>query len=185
MNDQITLLRDGIPLGIWLLLAAIVVATIASVLATVLRSGPGNERTLRITSGVLGLMGLCVAGYVVYKTQILNEVPQCVGGGGGCALVERSDYSELAGIHVSIFGVIGYVLILIATIRKDDLARVAAFVLSFFGFGFSVYLTYLELYDIKAICQWCVASAVLMTMLFVVNTTRALSYYGLDDEADS
>ncbi|MGK2954167.1 MAG: vitamin K epoxide reductase family protein [Solirubrobacterales bacterium] len=185
MNDQITLLRDGIPLGIYLLLAAVALATIASVLATVLRTGPGNEKTLRVTAGVLSVMGLAVAGYVIYKTQILNEVPQCVGGGGGCALVEKSDYSELAGVHVSIFGFIGYALILAATIWKDDLARVAAFVLSFFGFGFSMYLTYLELWDIKAICQWCVASAVLMTLLFVVNTTRALSYYGLDDESDS
>lgn len=185
MNDQVTLLRDGIPLGIWLLLALIAVATIAAVLATVLRSGPGNEKTLRFTSGILSVLGLLVAGYVVYKTQILNEVPQCVGGGGGCTLVERSDYSELAGVHVSIFGFIGYALILAATVIRDDRARVAAFVLSFFGFGFSVYLTYLELYDIKAICQWCVASAVLMTMLFVVNTIRALSYYGLDEEPDS
>ena len=37
------------------------------------------------------------------------------------------------------------------------------------GFGFSAYLTYLELFVIDAICQWCVASAVLMTLLLVVN----------------
>lgn len=185
MNDQVTLLRDGIPLGIWLLLATVVVATLASVIATVMRSGPGNEKSLRFTSGVLCVMGLLVAGYVVYKTQILDEAPQCVGGGGGCSLVEKSDYSELAGVHVSIFGFLGYALILAATIWNDDRARVGAFVLSFFGFGFSMYLTYLELFDIKAMCQWCIASAVVMTMLFVVNTTRALSYYGLDDEPDS
>lgn len=180
MNDQITLLRDGIPLWIWLLLAAIVVVTIVAVLATVLRAGPGNEKTLRIASGVLSLMGLFVAGYVVYKTQILDEAPQCVGGGGGCAQVEKSEYSHLAGIHVSIFGFIGYALLLSTSIWNGDRARVAGFVLALFGFGFSVYLTYLELWTIKAICQWCIASALLMTMLFVVNTTRMLRYFGLD-----
>jgi hypothetical protein len=36
------------------------------------------------------------------------------------------------------------------------------------GFGFSAYLTYLELFVIDAICQWCVASAVLMTALFAL-----------------
>ena len=35
--------------------------------------------------------------------------------------------------------------------------------LALVGFGFSAYLTYLELFVIDAICQWCVASAVLMT----------------------
>ena len=33
------------------------------------------------------------------------------------------------------------------------------------GFGFSLYLTYRELFSIDAICQWCVTSAVLMTLL--------------------
>ena len=43
-----------------------------------------------------------------------------------------------------------------------------------YGFGFSSYLTYRELFTIKAICQWCVASAVLMTVLAVLTTTRLL-----------
>jgi uncharacterized membrane protein len=52
------------------------------------------------------------------------------------------------------------------------------FVVALVGFGFSLYLTYLELFTIDAICQWCVASAVLMTLLFVANTTRMLAYAG-------
>jgi uncharacterized membrane protein len=34
------------------------------------------------------------------------------------------------------------------------------------------------MFTIDAICQWCVASAVLMTLLFVTNTTRMLVYAG-------
>ena len=48
------------------------------------------------------------------------------------------------------------------------------------GFGFSLYLTYLELFVIDAICQWCVASAVLMTLLFAVNALRAYGYAGAE-----
>ena len=48
------------------------------------------------------------------------------------------------------------------------------------GFGFSAYLTYLELFVIDAICQWCVASAVLMTLLLLVNAARALAYTGAE-----
>jgi uncharacterized membrane protein len=50
--------------------------------------------------------------------------------------------------------------------------------LALVGFGFSAYLTYLELFTIDAICQWCVASAVLMTMELVVNVIRAIGYTG-------
>ena len=42
------------------------------------------------------------------------------------------------------------------------------------GFGFSAYLTYRELFSIDAICPWCVASAVIMTLLAIVTTTRLL-----------
>jgi len=182
MSDQLTLLQRGIPTEVLVLLIVITVGSVGAVFAST--RGHGGEKTLRITSGVLSVLGLIVSGYVVYKTQFLNELPQCVGGGGGCALVEKSDYSHLAGVHVSIFGFIGYSLLLGATILQGDRARVAAFVLSLFGFGFSLYLTYLELWEILAICQWCVTSAVVMTMMFVVNTTRMFSYFGLDDYED-
>jgi uncharacterized membrane protein len=52
--------------------------------------------------------------------------------------------------------------------------------LALVGFGFSAYLTYLELFTIDAICQWCVASAVLMTLALIVNSMRAYGYLGRD-----
>jgi uncharacterized membrane protein len=52
------------------------------------------------------------------------------------------------------------------------------FAVSLVGFGYSVYLTYLELFQIEAVCQWCVGSAILMTLLFAVNTLRMLGYVG-------
>ena len=75
-------------------------------------------------------------------------------------------------------------MILFATAWRGDNARMAAFFLSLFGFGFSLYLTYLELWEILAICQWCVASATAMTMLFVVNTCRLIVFYGTRDPDD-
>ena len=43
--------------------------------------------------------------------------------------------------------------------------RFVGFATALGGFGFSVYLTYLEIFTIDAICQWCVASAILMALL--------------------
>ena len=52
------------------------------------------------------------------------------------------------------------------------------FVVALVGFGYSVFLTYLELFVIDAICQWCVVSAILMTILFAVNAIRMVRYVG-------
>ncbi len=180
MSNKLTLLREGIPTEIFLLLLLVTVASIASVVISVRKGGPNAERNLRITVAVLCLLGLGIAGYVVYTAVILQELPQCVGGGGGCAVVENSDYSKLFGIHISVYGLIGYLAIFGTTVWQGDHARLAAFTLSLFGFGFSLYLTYLELFEIEAICQWCVGSAVLMVLIFIASTTRLICYYGLD-----
>ncbi len=184
MSDELTLLRDGIPTWMALLfLAAVLIA--GGAIAKVL-SGHGDEWILRIVSAVLCVLGLGVAGYVAVRVSG-GDIVQCVGGGGGCETVEKSSYSKLLGVHMSTYGLIGYSLILAASAWTGDRARLIAFFLSFFGFGFSLYLTYLELWEIFAICQWCVGSAVLMTALFAVNTARIFGFYGLDadpDEAD-
>lgn len=181
MSDQIQLLKNGIPTEVAIFLGLIVIASTAGIFIALRLGGERGERALRINAGLLCLLGLAIAGYVAYTSVILDQIPQCVGGGSGCSVVEKSQYSHLLGIHISILGLIGYILILGATIWRADYGRIGALVLSLFGFGFSLYLTYLELWEILAICQWCVASAVTMTMLFVVNATRAHGYYGLDE----
>jgi uncharacterized membrane protein len=42
------------------------------------------------------------------------------------------------------------------------------------AFAFSLYLTYLELFVIDAICQWCVASAVVATLLAIATCALAM-----------
>ena len=71
-------------------------------------------------------------------------------------------------------------LLLATAFFANDLARFGGFAIALGGFGYSVYLTYLEIFTIEAICQWCVASAVLMTILFLLNATRLIGYAGTD-----
>ena len=54
-----------------------------------------------------------------------------------------------------------------------DLGRFAAASLALIGFGFRVYLTYLELEVIDAVCQWCVASAIVVTAILALSVVRA------------
>jgi uncharacterized membrane protein len=55
-----------------------------------------------------------------------------------------------------------------------DPGRFAGALLGLVGLGFSLYLTYLELFVIDAICQWCVASAVVMALLATTTVVRLL-----------
>jgi uncharacterized membrane protein len=70
------------------------------------------------------------------------------------------------------------VVLLACALLQGDGARMVGFVFALVGFGFSLYLTYLELFTIDALCQWCVASAILMTLLFLANAARMLAYVG-------
>jgi uncharacterized membrane protein len=138
-----------------------------------------SERVLRVIAGVLALAGVGVALYIAI-VESGGGSPQCLAGGHGCETVAKSHYSHIAGINVAVFGIVGYVLLLGASLLAGDIARIGGLAVALVGFGFSVYLTYLELFVIDAICQWCVASAVLMTLLFVVSALRAFGYVGAE-----
>ena len=71
-------------------------------------------------------------------------------------------------------------VLLACALLRGDAFRMTGFVVSLIGLGYSLYLTYLELFTIDAICQWCVTSAVLMTLLFVTNAVRMLAYVGTE-----
>jgi uncharacterized membrane protein len=138
-----------------------------------------SERALRAIAEILALAGIGVATYIAV-VEAGGSAPQCLAGGHGCETVANSHYSHLAGVNVAVFGIAGYVLLVAAALLGGDLARIGGLAVALIGFGFSVYLTYLELFVIDAICQWCVASAVLMTLLLVVSALRAFGYVGAE-----
>src|SRR5262245_58925501 len=138
-----------------------------------------SERALRLAAAVIATVGIGVATYITIADSG-GGAPTCLAGGHGCATVANSSYSHIAGINVSVFGIVGYVLLLAAAGIPGDPGRFGGLLLALVGFGFSAYLTYLELFVIDAICQWCVASAVLMTLLLVANAARAFAYTGAE-----
>jgi uncharacterized membrane protein len=140
---------------------------------------PPAEFTLRRVIAAIAAVGIGVASYIAIA-DASRGAPVCLAGGGGCETVASSSYSHILGINVADFGIVGYLLILATALTRGDLGRFGGFVLSLVGFGFSIYLTYLELFRIHAICQWCVGSAVLMTALFVLNATRLITYGGIE-----
>jgi uncharacterized membrane protein len=132
-----------------------------------------TDRALRLTGVVLAVLGLGVAGYLTY-IHYAGIDPVC-NIAHGCVKVQTSRYAELAGIPVAVLGLGGYVAMLAALLVDGEPGRLAAALFALVGFGFSAYLTYRELFTIDAICQWCVASAILMTGLAIVTVWRLLS----------
>jgi len=133
----------------------------------------GSERKLVLVIAGIALVGVGIATYLVY-VHYAGIQPFCVSGSGGCEKVQTSDYADLAGIPVADLGLAGYLAILGSLFIRGDLGRLAGAAIALSGFGFSMYLTYREIFTIKAICQWCVASAVLMTLLAILTVIRLL-----------
>lgn len=133
-----------------------------------------TDGRLRAAIAALAVAGVAVAAYLTYVHYADTEA-FCIAGGGSCQRVQTSEYAELAGVPVAVLGLIGYVLILGSVWVRGDAGRLAGAVLALVGFGYSAYLTYRELFTIEAICQWCVASAVLMTALAVLTVWRLLA----------
>jgi uncharacterized membrane protein len=120
---------------------------------------------------VLALIGTAIAAYLTYIHYAGIE-PACTT--GGCEKVQSSDYAEVVGVPVALLGLVGYLSILGSLRVPGEAGRAATAGLTLIGVGYSLYLTYLELFEIDAICQWCVASAALMVVLAAASTGRLL-----------
>jgi uncharacterized membrane protein len=139
--------------------------------------GAPAEGTLRGVAAFAALVGVAVAAYIAIASSG-GDAPACIGGSEGCRTVTESSHSHVLGVNIAIFGAIGYLLLLAAALARGDGARMAGFLTALVGFGYSVYLTYLALFVIDAVCQWCTVSAVLMTAIFVVDALRMVRYVG-------
>ena len=123
---------------------------------------------------LLALVGLLVATYLwLYKIGVLGEL-RC--GTGSCEYVQTSRYAELLGLPVALYGVAGYATLLglglaglQPALASDRRVNVLLAALASVGFGFSLYLTAIELFVLHAICRWCVASAAIMTATWVLS----------------
>jgi uncharacterized membrane protein len=125
---------------------------------------------LRRASVALCLAGVGIAGYLTY-VHYAGLRPIC-GISHGCETVQTSRYASLVGIPVALLGLISYVLILITLRMRDERALLTGYGLTLIAFGFSVYLTYREVFTIHAICVWCVSSAIVFSLLAIAGTIR-------------
>lgn len=133
-------------------------------------------------SWITPLLLLIGFGVAVYLTSVeVGQVEAVCGPIGDCHQVQASPYAQIFGIPVGLLGAINYLVGGILWVghkyldnRLANLSALGFLGLTVFGTLFSIYLTYLELFVIQAICVWCLSSAIITTilMLLIVKPTR-------------
>ena len=122
----------------------------------------------------LALAGIFISLYLtLYKLGVIGELSCTI---GSCETVNTSKWSRFLGLPVAAWGLLFYLdvfaVALVGTLPRFENERVISIVLvaeTAVGVLFSAWLTYLELAVIHAICIWCVTSAVIVTVIFLVS----------------
>ena len=131
-----------------------------------------SPRALRGASAAVASVGFAIAAYLTI-VHYAGADPVCAIA-RGCDVVQSSRYAEVGGVPVALLGLLGCAGVLLTLLRDDEAARTATAFLSLVGFGFSAWLTWVEVGELHAICIWCVGSAVCMTLLAALSTARLL-----------
>ena len=122
---------------------------------------------------LVALIGVFVALYLtLYKLGFIGTLA-C--GTGGCETVQLSRWGDFLGLPVAAWGAGYYALVLVLSVagaqERLEASRglsLALLLVTGWGVLFTAWLTYLELFRIHAICRWCVGSAAMVVVLFVL-----------------
>jgi uncharacterized membrane protein len=129
-------------------------------------SGKQKQRGLRFVLGALAAVGLLISTYLTW-VHYMGVVPVCIGGSGGCETVQSSSYATILGVPVAVVGLVGYSGLLFSASLRGEVGVYLGFLGALVGTLFSAFLTYLEVFVIHAICEWCVASAAVMVAALI------------------
>jgi uncharacterized membrane protein len=128
---------------------------------------------------ILAILGVVDAIYLLVLKLTQNE-HMCIGN-HGCITVNNSAYSEIYGIPVSAYGILAYLVILVILLlepkwkQAKELGPYAILGISLVGVLFSAYLTYIEAYVIHSFCPFCLASAIMITLIFILAIIRLIN----------
>lgn len=183
----------GIALA-WGILVLMIIALILAILM-ILRAFQGKplrERKgwLDFAIPLLAIIGLGASIYLTY-VEVTHTRALC-GPVGDCNAVQSSPYAKLFGIlPIGVVGAIGYIAILVSWLwrryRTDSFSRIAGpimYGMALFGTLFSIYLTYLELFVIHAVCIWCLSSAVIITALMLLNLPPITQWLAISEDEE-
>jgi uncharacterized membrane protein len=128
-----------------------------------------SDRLLRAAIVAPSIAGAAVSGYLVAVRYTGTEL---VCATGGCATVQSSPYAEVLGAPVALLGLVAYLLIGASALSSTPFARAAGATLALSALAFSTYLLAIQLTVVDAVCDWCLVSDVLTTLLAGASVLR-------------
>lgn len=152
------------------------------------RHGLGRILSIPGITFILSLLGIGVAGYLTY---VHFDERALVCSVGGCHTVQESTYSTIGPVPIAVLG-LGMFLVVGALalgrifrspLISDEYANLAVWTITLTALLYYAYLTYVEVFVLEAICQWCVASAIITVGIFAVESIALWRNWSLDDEA--
>ena len=129
-----------------------------------------TETWIRRAGVALSLAGIALTGYLLYERSTGGPLLCAT---GGCETVQSSEYATVLGVPVALLGLAGYLTFLGLFLARGPLAETAGIAVGVGSVLFSSYLLVIQLAVIDAICQWCIASDVLVTALAALVLLRA------------
>ena len=120
---------------------------------------------------VLAFCGLSDSLYLTQNEMSNTPLLCSVQNLSGCNIVATSQYANLFGIPLAEYGALFYAFIFIAAALEivifDQLLRRMLQGFSLIGILISIYLTFIEVYVIHALCIYCIASALIALLIFI------------------
>jgi uncharacterized membrane protein len=137
-----------------------------------------SDRALRAAIGGLALAGAGIAAYLTWVHYHPGALV-CLSG-GGCETVQKSRYSELAGLPVALLGLVAYVLLGASAAFRGLAVAAAAAAVAIAGLVFALWLVYVQGAILHAWCNWCLASDVVLTLLTIACVVRVWRLAGVE-----
>jgi vitamin-K-epoxide reductase (warfarin-sensitive) len=144
--------------------------------ASVTAAPARRTRKLNAAIVLLALAGIAVSSLSLYHHFSKSKTSFCdIGQYFNCDLVNRSQYSVVRGVPVALVGILGYLFVLsLATVYREKaetpfMLAAAALV----GFGFALYLTYIEGFVLHAWCVVCLSSLGLISAIAILSVYQA------------
>lgn len=141
-----------------------------------------GEGYLRVALTIVSLLGLALAIYLTWIRFSDGDLACVVG--GGCEVVQESEYATLLGIPVPVLGILGYGGFLLSAAIPGPPGRALGLFNGLVALAFSGWLTYVEAFILEAWCAWCVTSAVLVTIATAIAVVRVVVGNRADDDED-
>jgi uncharacterized membrane protein len=121
----------------------------------------------------LAIVGMVITGYLTGAAW-WDSAPAFCAQGSSCDLIQGSRWSTVLGLPLALWGFLTYALI--AFFAYTPMSRLQRWqrlwYVSLFGLAISLYLTFVGLFALNAVCVWCLASLAILSAIFALTVSR-------------